>query len=685
MAGRKDDIRERLLAMFAVEAEEHLQALGASLLALDRDPATPEAREAAETMFREAHTLKGAARSVGRTDVETLCQDLESLLGRVGRGELAPSAALAGELRAAIDGLGRRLTAGGAPAPSAPVTAPAAPAPPGAAADAGRPAPAGGDFVRLATSKLDALVLQAEDLLVAKLAALERVREAEAVGALVERRADLGTLGVRTRELLARLRRDARAVTAGVDGLLAESQRLRTMPAAPILDGLALMVHDLARELGREVEWSATGGELELDRKILQAMKEPVIHLVRNAVDHGVEPPDVRARAGKPRRGRVTVTVRALEGNRIEIAVADDGRGIDLARVRAAAARARLLSAEQAETLSDDEALALVYRSGLSTSPVITAVSGHGLGLAIVRERVGQLGGTLRLETSAHAGTTVRAVVPAALATFRGLLVQAGDLPVLLPMDSVDAVLRIVPDEVRHVEGRAAVAWREEPLLLAPLAALLGRAPSGPAPGVKRPCVVVRAGTDRAAVLADEVLGEVEVLAKPLEPPLLRVRFVSGAGVLGTGRLALILRPADLVAAARRGVAAPPAPRPQERTPTVLVVDDSITTRAMEKNLLEAAGFEVRVAVDGADAWAQLRSAPVDLVVSDVDMPRMDGFELTTRIRGDRRLADLPVVLVTALESREDKERGIEVGANAYVVKSSFDQSNLLDIIRRLV
>ena len=685
MAGRKDDIRERLLAMFAVEAEEHLQALGASLLALDRDPATPEAREAAETMFREAHTLKGAARSVGRTDVETLCQDLESLLGRVGRGELAPSAALAGELRAAIDGLGRRLAAGGAPAPSAPATAPAAPAPPGAAADAGRPAPAGGDFVRLATSKLDALVLQAEDLLVAKLAALERVREAEAVGALVERRADLGTLGVRTRELLARLRRDARAVTAGVDGLLAESQRLRTMPAAPILDGLALMVHDLARELGREVEWSATGGELELDRKILQAMKEPVIHLVRNAVDHGVEPPDVRARAGKPRRGRVAVTVRALEGNRIEIAVADDGRGIDLARVRAAAARARLLSAEQAETLSDDEALALVYRSGLSTSPVITAVSGHGLGLAIVRERVDQLGGTLRLETSAHAGTTVRAVVPAAIATFRGLLVQAGDLPVLLPMDSVDAVLRIVPDEVRHVEGRAAVAWREEPLLLAPLAALLGRAPSGPAPGVKRPCVVVRAGTDRAAVLADEVLGEVEVLAKPLEPPLLRVRFVSGAGVLGTGRLALILRPADLVAAARRGVAAPPAPRPQERTPTVLVVDDSITTRAMEKNLLEAAGFEVRVAVDGADAWAQLRSAPVDLVVSDVDMPRMDGFELTTRIRGDRRLADLPVVLVTALESREDKERGIEVGANAYVVKSSFDQSNLLDIIRRLV
>ena len=679
MADRKDDIRARLLAMFTAEAEEHLQAMSASLLTLARDPAAPEARAAAETMFREAHTLKGAARSVGRTDVETLCQEMESLLSRVSRGELALGRALAEELRVGLDGLARRLTAPAAGAE------PPAPAPSSAAADTERPAAVTGDFVRLRTAKLDALVLQAEELLIAKLAAAERVREAEAVGALVERRADLGTLGARARELLAHLRRDARTLAGAVDGLLAESQRLRTMPAAPILDGLALMVHDLARELGREVEWSATGGELELDRKVLQALKEPVIPLVRNAVDHGVEPPDERARAGKPRRSRVAVTVRALEGNRIELAVADDGRGIDLARVRAAAIRARLLGAEQAEALSDDAALALVYRSGLSTSPVITAVSGHGLGLAIVRERVGQLGGMLQLETRPGAGTTVRAVVPAAIATFRGLLVRAGAIPVLLPMDSVDAVIRIVPEEARYVEGRAAVAWRDQTLLLAPLAELLGLARATRPPGAKQPCVVVRAGTDRAALLADEVDGELEVLAKPLEPPLVRVRHVSGIGILGTGQLALILRPADLLQAAAAGVAVPTSAPARPRTPSVLVVDDSITTRAMEKNLLEAAGYAVRVAVDGADAWAQLRSEPVDLVVSDVDMPRMDGFELTARIRADRRLGELPVILVTALESREDKERGIEVGANAYVVKSSFDQSNLLDIIRRLV
>ncbi len=192
---------------------------------------------------------------------------------------------------------------------------------------------------------------------------------------------------------------------------------------------------------------------------------------------------------------------------------------------------------------------------------------------------------------------------------------------------------------------------------------------------------------ERLALGVDEVLGDREVLVKELRPPLIRVRNVAGAGLLGTGEVALILRPADLLRSAREASRRPaPAAGSEERARpgTVLVVDDSITTRTMEKNLLEAAGYEVRLAVDGLDAWTALKTEKVDLVVSDVDMPRMDGFELTRRIREDRELKDLPVVLVTALESREDKERGVDVGANAYVVKSSFDQSNLLEIIRRL-
>jgi two-component system chemotaxis sensor kinase CheA len=205
-------------------------------------------------------------------------------------------------------------------------------------------------------------------------------------------------------------------------------------------------------------------------------------------------------------------------------------------------------------------------------------------------------------------------------------------------------------------------------------------------PGGKQTCVVVSAGEDRAALLVEEVLGEREVLVKELRPPLVRVRHVAGAGLLGTGELALILRPADLLRAVRDAVHAPEAAdREGSRPSAVLVVDDSITTRTMEKNLLETAGYEVQVAADGLEAWAALKTERFDLVVSDVDMPRLNGFDLTARIRADPKLAGLPVVLVTALESREDKERGIEVGANAYVIKSGFDHSKLLEIIRRLI
>ncbi|MBI3002515.1 MAG: response regulator [candidate division NC10 bacterium] len=394
--------------------------------------------------------------------------------------------------------------------------------------------------------------------------------------------------------------------------------------------------------------------------------------------------------AGKPVRGRVAVSVASLEGNRIEIRVEDDGQGIDAAQVKAAALRGRLLTGEEVQALTEEEALALVYRSGLSTSAIITDVSGHGLGLAIVKERVEQIGGQVNLESRPGAGTSVRMVLPASIATFRGLRVQAAGQSYLLPTEAVERAIRIAPGEVERVEGREAIRWNGHPLGVASLARLLGAAERAESPegGRKLPCVIVGAGEERVGLLVEEVLGEQEVVVKELRPPLVRVKNVAGAGLLGSGQVVLILRPADLLRSAQQQPGPPtsPAVPPEEaRRKTILVVDDSITTRTMEKNLLETAGYQVRVAVDGVEAWTLLKSEEFDLVLSDVDMPRMDGFELTARIRADRKLAELPVVLVTALEAREDKERGIEVGANAYIIKSSFDQSNLLEIIRRLV
>jgi two-component system chemotaxis sensor kinase CheA len=380
--------------------------------------------------------------------------------------------------------------------------------------------------------------------------------------------------------------------------------------------------------------------------------------------------------------------VSSLDDGRVEIVVEDDGRGIDPDRVREAAVRGRLVTAEAARALGDDEALELAFRSGLSTSPVITDVSGHGLGLAIVREQVERLEGEVGLESGVGTGTRVRLVLPASIATFRGLLVRAAGQVFLLPIEAAEHVLAVGRDEIGTVEGREAIRRNGELLPVARLDALLELPrPEAPPGEEKSPCVIVRASQERVAVFVDEILGDLEVLLKELGPPLVRVRHVAGAGLLGDGSIVLILRAADLVKAGRRALR-PAAPRvaavEEGRAPLVLVVDDAVTTRTMERNLLEAAGYRVQVAVDGVEAWTALKTDDFDLVVSDVDMPRMDGFELTARIRADARLADLPVVLVTALESREDKERGVEVGANAYVVKSSFEQSNLLEIIKRL-
>ncbi|MBI3456963.1 MAG: response regulator [Candidatus Rokubacteria bacterium] len=735
MANPKNDIKARLLATFRVEAEEHLQAITANLVALDRGLPAAEAREAVETTFREVHTLKGAARSVSLMEVEALCQACESVLSRITRGQLALSRLLVSRLQEAVDGVTRLVTGNGAPIttrevisrleraaaePEAhaagPAEAPVAPA----EAPAGVAAPRlpQTDTIRLATARLDALGTQAEGLLAPKLAAAERVREAGALvraltrcrtvmnrvrvaqrpapadgpaaDALAALDTELRAAETQARGMLGRLARDERVIAGAVDGLHEEMRRIRMVPAATVLDLFPRMVRDLAREQGKEVEWVARGSELEVDRRVLEAMKEPLIHLVRNAVDHGIERPEERIRAGKPRQGRVAVAVASLEGGRLELRVEDDGRGIDLAQVRAAAARARLLSPEDAQALTDEAVLGLIYRSGFSTSPIITDVSGHGLGLAIVKEQAERLGGQIHLETRAGVGTTVRLILPATIATFRGLLVQAGQQAFLLPTEAVERAIRIAPGEVERVEGRAAIRWNGQPLPVARLRELLGLPDRDDRPEAesRHPCVIVSSGEERAGLLVDEIFGDREVLVKELRPPLVRVRNVAGAGLLGTGQVVLILRPADLLKSVRenpRQPAAPAASEDEHRQPVILVVDDSITTRTMEKNLLEAAGYQVRVAVDGIEAWTALKSEEIDLVASDVDMPRMDGFDLTARIRADRKLADLPVVLVTALESREDKERGIEVGANAYLVKSSFDQSNLLEIIRRLV
>jgi two-component system, chemotaxis family, sensor kinase CheA len=764
MATNNDDFLRKLLATFRVEADEHIQAMSSGLVELEKMPAGAQRSESVESIYREAHSLKGAARAVNLADMESVCHALESVFAGLKSDRVAATPPLFDLLHQTLEALRGLLAAAGqskagtqkqtvAPlirrledaligaAPAIQETAPAmtaAPAEPAAGTVMAAPLQTsnrGADTIRVRTAKLDSVMRQTEELLAPRLAAGERARELQALGT---------TLGVWKKELakvrpamravdrsfgqlqktngaavaqrglaqlleyldaerplikllgdrLARLERSAvhdhRALSAMVDGLLHDVKEMHMLPFSSLLEAFPPLARELARDQGKQVELVIRGDEIEIDRRILEQIKDPLNHLVRNCVDHGVEQPVAREQKGKPAHATLTIAVAHKDGSKVEILVADDGPGIEAAKVKAAAGRLGMMSAEELGKLNDREVLALVFESGVSTSPIVTDLSGRGLGLAIVRERVERLGGTVALETQLGRGTSFRIVLPLTLATFRGVLVRAGDRMFIIPAVSVEQVALVADKNIRTVENRETIALGGQVLSLVHLADMLEipRAPGASADSAQ--VVVLGLGVDRIAFRVDAVLAEQEVLVKGLGRQLKRVRNLGGASVLGTGEVVPLLNVADLMQSAMRPAASPVASAGSGQHAAaaqraILVAEDSITSRALLKNILESAGYKVSTAVDGAEAYTTLKTGAFDLVVSDVEMPRMDGFDLTAKLRSDKRLAQIPIVLVTALESREHRERGIDVGANAYIVKSSFDQSNLLEVIRRLL
>jgi two-component system chemotaxis sensor kinase CheA len=690
-------MQAQLLAIFAVETTEHVQAMNRHLLALEGG-ATGEAREVLlPELFREAHNLKGAARAVSLSEVEALAHELEDLFARMKAGRLEPDRELlerAFRQLDAIEELVRAATGGSAeaePPPDGPADAGPAPAPAPAPPPVPR-APAGDDSVRVATAKLDALMAQVGELLVMELGVEQRLDDARSL------EAELATAGQSSERLRAarkslsvlrqRLQADVRTRAQVTAELGADVRRARMLPVATLFQAFPRMARDLARDRGKEVTVAVDDGGTEVDRSVLEQVKDPLVHLIRNAIDHGLEPPDVRAAAGKPRTGRISLRARQ-RGDTLLVEVADDGAGIDPARVRATAVERGLVTADAAAELPDRDALGLIFRSGFSTSPVVTDLSGRGVGLDVVREHVDRLHGSIDVAGEVGNGTTVSLSVPLSVSTMHCLLLEAGGQTFALPVTGVERIVRVAPGQVRRAEGRQAVQVDGRPVVLASLAEVMGLGPPAPAedPDDKRPVIVAAGQGRRVGLLVDRLERTQELVVKSLPAPLVRVRHVAGATILGSGRAALILSSADLTASVERaegaghgtaGTALAPAP-------TILVAEDSITTRTLEKSILEGAGYRVRVAADGAEAWRLLQENGCDLLLTDVEMPEMDGFELTTRVRADQRLRDLPVVLVTSLDSDEDRERGVSAGADAYVVKGAFDQERLLDTLRRLL
>jgi two-component system chemotaxis sensor kinase CheA len=504
--------------------------------------------------------------------------------------------------------------------------------------------------------------------------------------------AALGRAGDRLRQLekdldrlAANMAADHRLLKQAADALGDELRRVRMLPFADACQGLDRMARDLARAGGKDVALAVEGGAVELDRSVLEALKDPLRHLVRNAVDHGAETPDERRRAGKPPQARVTVTA-VLRGAHVEVGVADDGRGIDLGALRQQLRRRGL-----PEPADERELARAIFLPGLSTSHLITDVSGRGVGLDVVKGRVEALHGTVDVTFAPGRGTRFALAVPLTLTTLRALLVEAGGQTFALAGTGVQKLVRAGPGDLVSVAGRDMLRQGGAPLPLAGLAEVLGLPAREPAERArKRPAVIVAAGEQRVAFVVDEFLAEQEIVIKGLGPRVRRVPLVSGATILPSGRIALVLNAAHLIRAALArapagaAAAAQPVPAAAARR-RILVADDSVTTRALEKSILEAAGYDVLAAADGEAAWSLLHERGADLLVSDVEMPRMDGFALAEAVRASLRFRELPIVLVTARESERDKARGAEVGADAYLVKSAFDQKNLLGTIAQLL
>jgi two-component system chemotaxis sensor kinase CheA len=755
---------KKLTAMFLVEAREHVQALGSGLLELspsaDREAMLP----IVEKLFRGAHSLKGAARTINAGEIERLCQKLEAGFSDLKSGQCLLSAPALEELHRSVALLSQRvdtLEAGlpiadcgmrnaesGSKPPSATRNPPSA-APPSAIPERQSAVPQftirnpqsairNEESVRIAITKLDAIFVQAEEMLAVKLVQAERASELRTLASLVAVRDRLwseslpwvnalrqqvavnstssadgkdGTVGLldlttRLLTLLEQDREHTAAISATVAGLarslasdrrrfdtladrlLEDVKKTLMLPCSNILAGFPKMVHDLARDAGKEIQFHLHGTEIEIDKRILEQIKDPLVHLVRNSIDHGIEPPAERVRRRKTPLGSVSVTI-TQAGGKVEIQIADDGAGIDVAAVKAAAVQAGVIAAGDVARLPDQDARQLVFRSGLTTRREVTTVSGRGLGMAIVQEHVMKLGGTVGIESVPGAGTTVRITLPLTLATLRGTVVRVANREFVIPTANVARVLRITRASVRRVENRDSICLDGMSCALVRLAEVLGLA-AGPSAGDLSPELTVLLldhGQANLAFTVDQVLSEQEVLAKPLGPLLPRVRNLSGATVFGSGRIVPILSVPDLCLTAggcTQSAVPGPAVAPV-RPKRLLVADDSITTRTLLQNILESAGYEVQTAPDGAAAFNTLQSDQFDLVVSDVEMPRMDGFALAKRIRTEPKLAALPVVLVTAREAKEDRERGLDAGANAYLVKSGFDQTSLLETVRRLL
>jgi len=555
------------------------------------------------------------------------------------------------------------------------------------------PARQADDTLRVAVAKLDRLMGLAAELVMAVFNGRDRQQAAATLATgLVELGRSHPTLAVEP--AFRRLRREAAALRRGLLDDVGRSERLsemmqdairalRMVPVGSLRSLFGRTLREACEHTGRQASLAILGEETEIDRAVLEGLIDPLVHLLRNAVAHGIEAPEERVTLGKDAAGTITLQASSV-GAWVELSVSDDGGGLSLDKIRAAAMRAGIVTPSAAAKLSTRELTDLIFLAGLSTVSKADELSGRGIGLDVVKRNVTRLGGEISVSSAMRRGTSFRLRVPLTRLTTRGIVVRLGEHQLAVPVANVERTVWVNHDQIGSADGQDLVVLDGRPTPVAGLEAVLGVGADALA---RRPSLVVGDGKGRHAFLVDEVLGQREFIVQPLGSRLRAVPGVAGLTVLEGGKTAFVLDTLQLIAwrGAARGATGGRHAEPVERQRRVLIADDSVTSRTLLKNLLGAAGYEVVLANDGSEAWQVLMTQNFDVLVSDVEMPGIDGFELTRRVRAHATLQRLPVVLVTSLGQPEHRRLGAEAGANAHVVKGSFDQEELLTAVARLI
>jgi chemotaxis protein histidine kinase CheA/CheY-like chemotaxis protein len=676
-----------LVPLFVSEARGRLEKLASLVPRVDGDAtATGEVR-------RELHTLKGAGRMLRLAAFAELCHAAEGAMQPPGPGVERLLTRVVDRLSAMID----VLASGQAPTPDEPLLHALAGedegVPPSQAATLlatppGPQVPAAGSAtsdLRLDSASVDEMADRATRLRILTLGTGHQVRGLHDLARLAEQgmrepqpRQVLAVLATTLRRQAMDLERSQQRLLRNAESQLESFLALQVQPLRPVLQALARHARELAASLGREVEVTLAGEDTQLDRRITRELEEALGHLVRNAVDHGIETPSVRERAGKPRAGHVHILAQPA-GQRVRLSISDDGAGIDPARVAEAAVEAGLVDSSHVAALSREEVLRLLFSPGFSTREEVSEVSGRGIGLDAVAAIAHRAGGGATITSQPGAGTTFTIEVPITRRGAEVLLVKVGNLRLALPSAAVQRVDRLEPGVVVERDGQSFATVRGQLLPFLPLARVLGETSAA-----AQLLLQGEVFGQPVRVAVDAIEGTEEVLVRQAARAVGAGPLLEGVALLASGQPVGVLSPKAMGQRDWLARPATAAPRPAPRRLRVLLVDDSLVTREMERRLLEDAGFEVVPAGDAAEGLTHLGEGGFDCLVTDIEMPGMDGFELTRHIRAMPHLAQLPVVVVSTRDRAEDRLRGLEAGADAYITKQGLDATELASTVRRL-